>query len=142
MRTIVRLFGIFAIAVSLAGCGFFDSGTNWQFGDFQIGWIDTRSNSSLSYRLDSSSSIGIVGACVFAAGANDQYVVVAQRPVSSPATVNYYLLSRARYDPQQDPEKALTGPLSASAYRTLSQQLSLPMIQLVIPEAVCGGAAA
>lgn len=142
MTPTVRRLVVAIAAASLASCGLFDSGTSWRSDHFQVGWIDTHSNSDLSYRLGSSSSIGIVDACVFAAGANDQYVVVKQRPLSAPTTVSYYVLSKAGYDPRRDRGLALTGPLSESAYRALSGRLSFPPVEPVIPEAVCGGSAA
>jgi hypothetical protein len=125
----------------MSGCGFFDSGTSWQSGQFLVRWIDTHSNSNLSYRFDSFSSIGIVDACVFAVGANGQYLVVKQRPLSRPGTVNYYVLSKARYDPHKDPRQALTGPLTEMDYRALSGRLLLPAMESVIPEAACGRSA-
>ncbi|MDH5821891.1 hypothetical protein QFW77_02630 [Luteimonas sp. RD2P54] len=138
-RTIVRILLLVIVAASGTSCGLFDSGTSWESDQFRIGWIDTHSTSDLSYRLDDYSSIGIVDACVFAAGANDQYVVVKQRPVSAPGIINYYVLSRVEYDPLGDLRRALTGPISEAAYRELSLRFSLPTVAPVVPEVVCGG---
>ncbi|MDR2874577.1 MAG: hypothetical protein LBV44_01425 [Methylobacillus sp.] len=134
----ITLFAIAATAIS--GCDLLDSGLRWKSGKFEIGWKNIHSDSSLIYRLDATNTINIVTACVFAAGVNDQYIVVEQHPLSNPATLNYYVLAKALYDPEQrSNDEALAGPLTEDAYREMSTRLALPKLESVIPESECRG---
>jgi len=129
-----------ALVVSLTGCGLFDSGSNWKSGRYEVLWIDLHSDSHLAYRLDSSTSIEIVESCVFAAGANDQYIAVKQRQSGSTAVPMYYVVSKADYDPSQEPGRAVIGPLSEAEFERLGKRLVLPALE-PISEAACKVAA-
>ncbi|WP_158881843.1 hypothetical protein [Rhodanobacter sp. L36] len=77
MSHVMRLVILVTVAAMLCSC-LFDSDCSWHSGRFEIGWIDVVESSQLTYQDDSGGSISIVGPCVFAAGANDQFVVVKQ----------------------------------------------------------------
>ena len=131
---------VLALSTLLSACSLFDSGSNWKSGKFEVIWIDMHSDSHLAYRLDSSTSIGITESCVFAAGANEQYVVVEQRPKNSHTTA-FFVVTKKMFNPSSDNSKAIAGPLSGTELRALRKAVTLPRLESVIPEAVCKTAA-
>jgi hypothetical protein len=136
MKSSLRRAVLVMVPSLLCSCNLFDGGTSWRSGRFQVEWVDVAPSNHLAYRLDSGDSIGIVGACVFAAGANAKYVVVRQRPALHPATVRYFILPAAGFDPLH-PQKHLIGPLTASAYGALAMRLPLPPLVRVVPHSAC-----
>jgi len=124
----------------LSGCGLFDSGSFWRAEQFEVIWIDLHSDSHLAYRIDSSTTIGIVDSCVFAAGANEQYIAVKQRPFDDRSTV-YYVIEKAKYNPSRVSPDAIIGPLSETEFQALGRGFPLPVLELLIPEAACNTAA-
>src|SRR6185369_15152991 len=105
MRTSHVVF-VATIAAVASGCGAFDSDSTWKSGPYEVIWLDAPSDSHLSYRADSSSLIQLVGACVVAAGANEQFVVVEQRPKSGEDKASYFIVSKSQYNPSKKPEDA------------------------------------
>ena len=140
MKFLIKLSALGVIASLLCSCSVFDSGTSWHSGRFQVQWIDVASSSHLSYRLDSNDSIGIVSACVFAAGASRDYVVVEQAAKSQSAPVSYYVLPKAGFNPLY-PRQRLVGPLSASAYHAMAKRASLPAMARVVSPDTCSASA-
>ena len=126
------------IAILLAGCGLFDSGSNWRSGKFEVIWIDVHTDSHLAYRLDSTTSIGVVESCVIAAGANEKYIVVKQIRAGH---VNYYAAEKAKFSPLKDSRDAINGPLTQAAYESLGNTIALPALESVLPVSACGTAA-
>ncbi|MDR2219245.1 MAG: hypothetical protein LBE24_01545 [Methylobacillus sp.] len=143
MKVRTSIFLLTIIAAAISGCDLLESGTHWKSDKFEVGWTDIRSNSNLFYRMDNNAdSVSIVTACVFAAGANEQYIVVKQHPASDPATLNYYVLAKALYDPtERDHSESLAGPLTEEAYREMATRLALPELESVISESECRGSA-
>jgi hypothetical protein len=129
------------LSALLAGCALFDSGTYWRADQFEVIWIDLQSDSHLAYRLDSTTSIGITEGCVFAAGANEQYVVVKQRPATRVATTVFYVVAKEKFNPSRDNSAAVIGPLSELEFGALGKTVVLPALEIIIPEAVCKTAA-
>ena len=131
----------FALAISatafLAGCGAFDSDSTWQSGPFEVIWIDQPSDSHLSYRVDSSSLIQIVGACIVAAGANEQLVLVEQRPQTGEDRASYFIVSKAKYDHSKAPAEAMVGPLSEAELKVEASRTILPTLKEVMPSSMC-----
>jgi len=138
MRTAITAI---ALGTVLTGCGLFDSGSNWSSGPFEILRIDKHSDSHLAYRIDSTTSTRIVESCVFAAGANEQFVAVKQRRPGFTASVAYYVVVKAKYNPSREPREAVVGPLSGAEFKALGRSLALPALEPVIPEAACNTAA-
>ncbi|MGO1001170.1 hypothetical protein [Lysobacter sp. CA196] len=59
-----------AAALVVAGCGLCDSRVEWESGSYAVVWIDEPSNSKLSYRIHSDTSVPVVDACVSAIADN------------------------------------------------------------------------
>lgn len=137
MRTPVTAL---VLSVILAACSLFDSGSNWKSDQFEVLWIDLHSDSHLAYRLDSTTSIGITEGCVFAAGANEQYVVVEQWPENSARTA-FYVVAKGTFNPSRDNTKAVFGPFSELELRAFGKTVALPALESVMPAAVCRTAA-
>jgi hypothetical protein len=140
MKRLFQLMVLTVLASLVCSCNLFDSGTSWHSDRFQVEWVDTAVSSHLAYRLQSGDSIGIVEACVFAAGSNKHYVVVEQRPLQQPSVRLYYVLSTAGFNPLY-PKQQLRGPLNSSAYDALAKRLSLPSLQRVVPQNTCSASA-
>lgn len=133
---VFRTWLFIIVLPGLSGCSLFDSGTEWKSGSFEVLWIDLTSDSHLAYRLSETTSIQIVGSCVFAAGANAEYVVAKQRPNGTLAT-NFYVVPIKKYSPSADTRKIVIGPLSESEYREYGKENDLPILTDVLPESVC-----
>jgi hypothetical protein len=136
MRSLLAASSALTIAL-MSSCGLFDSGTNWRSGQFEVLWIDVDSQSSLVYRLDGSSSIGIVGPCVFAAGANVEFVAVEQMPPDRREGIKYFVISKASYDPVHERGDAVVGPLSGEDFRAIGARVHLPPLKEFMSERVC-----
>jgi hypothetical protein len=132
----LRTRALFLISFAIGGCSLFDSGTEWEFGNFEVLWIDLTSSSHLAYRLSSTTSIQIVESCVFEAGANSKRIVVKQRPNGSSVT-NFYVVQIDKYAPEKDIKSSVIGPLSESEYRALSQEMPMPAFTKIFSETVC-----
>lgn len=140
MKRSFQLMVLTVLASLVCSCNLFDSGISWHSGRFQVEWVDTAPSSHLAYRLQSGDSLGIVEACVLAAGSDKRYVVVEQRPLQQPSVQLYYVLSTAGFNPLY-PKQQLRGPLDLPAYDVLAKQLSLPSLQRVVPQSTCSASA-
>lgn len=118
----------------LPGCGLFDSGRLWRSSAFEVLWIDLPSNSHLAYRIDSTPTTEVVGACITAAEGNDQYAVVKRM---GRVGEGYYVIAKDSYASSATPAAAITGPLSEAALRGYKANSPLPALTDVLPAAAC-----
>jgi hypothetical protein len=130
----------FLFAAVLSGCGAFDSGSTWRSGQFEVIWLDEPSDSHLSYRVNSSSLIQLVGPCIVAAGASEQFVVVEQRPPKGAGEASYFIVSKTQYKPSMEPRSATVGPLSVAELKSEASRSALPELQEIMPPSMCRSA--
>ncbi len=103
-------------------------------------WIDLFNQAHLAHRVDESVSSGITEPCVTAVGSNAAVVVAERIPPGSKAS-EFYVVYKSRFDWSKPESAWLKGPLSASTYTALKAHQAMPELKVVVPRAVCEGAA-
>ncbi len=100
-------------------------------GDFFLGAVDYELNATcLYYRLDHGNAIGVVPAAAFAAGFNDDYIIVAQHPVGrahqpNKMVTNYYIVPIDVVNDHWVAESAI-GPLTLKEFGEKRNELRIP----------------
>ena len=120
----------------LSGCGLSDSGTEWKSGPFEVVWVDLVSNRHLAYRLSSSVTLEVVGACVIGVGANEKYISV-ERVTPNSSSTTYFVVSRTDYDPKAEKSAAVRGPFSRAEFDQTKQGLAVPEPREILPQTTC-----
>jgi hypothetical protein len=118
-------------AISLSGCGLFDSGIVWRDGRYALMWIDLPDEVTLSYRLGEGGSLPLVAPRVFAVGANERYVVAKQHPAGDRKITNYFIIDREK-DDIRSLESSVTGPMTEREFQALATELALPPFSRVL----------
>jgi hypothetical protein len=118
-----------SILFVLAACGFVTDET--LVGRYHLVAVDSRDEMSLCWSLDSGDCVGdgFPPPTLFAAGFNDNYVVVAVHPDEKKTIAQfYYIVREARYEKNQyGPHyKELVGPLPKNEYDMARRRLALP----------------
>jgi hypothetical protein len=119
------------IAILSSGC-YFDSGTPWKSGKYELLWIDKPDDVFLSYDLGAGSSSLRIESTVFAVGSDEHYVVAQQHPHGVKSITNYYILDIARDSRRAEPRDVVEGPMTEVAFRERSAQLKLPPFSKVL----------
>ncbi|GAB6197323.1 hypothetical protein PAGU2595_026500 [Lysobacter xanthus] len=140
MGRLGRLAVTLSAAVALAGCGLFDSGIEWEDGPFVVIWIDLFEQAHLAHRIDKTTSSSVTEPCVTAVGSNAA-VVVAERIPPGSRVSEFYVVYKSRFEWSKPESAWMTGPLSAPAYAALKAREPMPELNVVVPRAVCEGAA-
>lgn len=115
----------------LAGCDALSPDTYWSSGDYELIAVDTKGQMMLAVDLHNGGSIGIVGATVFALGADDHYIVVKQHPAKDAfghfdQDVTHYFIVTRLPGTAEEKEKGVRGPLSKDEFDGLAVSNSLP----------------
>ena len=126
---------VLALALSLGGCGAFDSGTSWHSANYRVVWIDQPSESVLGYEMGGSSSIRIAEPCVFAVGENEAFISFTRLPHAGDPLV--YALGKAKYDPSRDPAAAIEGPFDEAEFERIAQSRGFPHMRQLFDPARC-----
>jgi hypothetical protein len=123
--------GLMLIACSLllSSCfGLFDHGTEWRSGPYGLAWVDDPGDVTLSYDVGKGGWAILVDSCVFAVGANQQYVVAKQHPGGDKTITNYFIVEIRAGLPVRDriSKNAVIGPLDEKAFLQKAAELTLP----------------
>ena len=121
-ETMKSLSLIVILSIALSAC---DSGVEWSEGEYEVHWIDTSQNRSLARKIDSSSSIGRVGAEVIAVGSNDKHVVAKQRSIGT-NSISYFVINKAKDGKLLNQDEITEGPFSEKRFLELQKELGLP----------------
>jgi hypothetical protein len=113
---------ILLCSLVIVGC---DSGVLWRDPPYQVQWIDTSDNRTLSYDLGNGGSIGRVDAEVIAVGSNELYIVAKQR-LTYQNTIKYYYIERSKDHKHQNGYEITQGPFNEKEFSELSAKLNLP----------------
>lgn len=108
--------------VLLCSC---DSGVEWRDKPYQVIWIDTGDNRTLSHEITENASIGRVDAEVVAVGSDDKYVVAKQKPIGGGA-ISYFYIDREKDGRYLNADEITEGPFSEAQFIQLKAQLGLP----------------
>ncbi len=124
-----RVAAIFIASLALAACSKWAIDTEWKSGKFRLIAIDTQSQMSL---IHEDSSVSLVGPTVFAAGADEKYIVLKQHPALDDsgtkfdrAITSYFIVGR---------DKSVRGPLKKEEFDRLAASLSLPPFSKVFDD--------
>jgi hypothetical protein len=113
-------------ALLLSACGLFDYGIEWRSGPYGLVWVDLPSEVSLSYDMGSGSWATIVEPCVFAVGANQEYIVAKQHPGGNKSITNYFIVNIRAGAPKADWKEGVIGPLAEKDFEERSATMKLP----------------
>lgn len=113
---------VLAIAFVLSAC---DHGEKWRDGPYEVSWIDTESNRTLSYDLGNDTSIGRVEAEVIAVGSNKNYIVAKQKVIGS-NSIAYYFIERKKDNKYFNGNEIAKGPFTESHFLEIKSELDLP----------------
>ncbi len=119
MKTLSK---IILLSVVLSAC---DYGVEWREGEYEVHWINSSHNRTLARKIDSSSSIGRVGAEVIAVGSNDKFVVAKQKDIDS-NSVSYFVINKAKDGKFLNQAEITEGPFSEKRFLELQKDLGLP----------------
>ena len=125
-RGAILLFGL-----ALNSCSLFDGGTPWRDGKYALLWIDEPDEVELAYDEGNGGWSALVDPRVFAAGSDERYVVVKQHPRGDRSITNYFIVDRRLYA-KKNPNRAVTGPFTASEFESRQRQLQLPGFTTVL----------
>ncbi len=117
---------IAATLLFFAGCGVFDSGTEWRGGPYILTWIDDPANVTLNYVLGRSDSVGRIDAQVFAVGWDNRYLVAKQHPNGNKSVTNYFFIEAAKDGKYAHPPKVVSGPFTEAEFAQKKNELNLP----------------
>ncbi|MDR2809097.1 MAG: DUF3997 domain-containing protein [Tannerellaceae bacterium] len=85
----------------------------------------------LCYKLENGDYIGVAGSTVFAAGYNDDFIIVKQHPLScltmnvNRNVTNYYIIP-LKYKVHDWPYENRIGPLSEKEFQAKRKELKIP----------------
>lgn len=102
-----------------------DYGVLWKESPYQVQWIDTKENRTLTYDLGNGHSIERVEAEILAVGINERYVVAKQRKMGS-ETINYFYIERNKDHQYKNDNEITQGPFSINEFIELKKVLGLP----------------
>lgn len=102
-----------------------DSGVEWRDRPYEVIWIDTGDNRTLSHEISENASIGRVEAEVIAVGSSDKYVVAKQKPIGG-GSVAYFYIDREKDDKYLNADEITEGPFSEARFIQLKTELGLP----------------
>jgi len=118
----MRLFFLIACLL-LSAC---DSNVLWEDNPYEVHWIDTDDNITLSIRLDNNSgTIGRVNAKVIAVGSDEKFVVAKQKDANS-GSIYYYYLEKSKDNAYLNLSEITKGPFLEKEYLELKTKLNLP----------------
>jgi hypothetical protein len=124
-RTIPIVLAI-SYALLISGCSLFDSGVEWRSGPYALTWIDLPNEVTLSYDMGRGAWSTLIGAQVFAVGANEQYVIAKQHPNGMKDITNYFIVEMRVGQSWAAMKDAVMGPLSEESFREKAATLKLP----------------
>ena len=110
----------------LTACGLFDSGTEWRGGPYELTWIDTGENVSISYSLGDGTAIDRIKPTVFAVGWDGRYLVAKQHPGNDRKVTNYYIIDSKKDGRLRSPSEVVDGPLSQVEFSRKAAMQGLP----------------
>jgi hypothetical protein len=138
------LRGAFAIglAFALAGCFAFSAYDEPFVGPYRLLAVDTMEDMILCRAVDDGGSCGGDGLpdqTIFAAGADDRYIVLARHPRHWPDPANraiseFYYVVRAADEATRGPEGHVHGPFDSTQFASEVQRLHLPGFSKVLEE--------
>lgn len=137
MKTLRTVF-CGALALTLAGCGLFDSRELWSSGNYVVLWIDAPDRAHLAYRVGPGTSMGISDPCVSAVAENARYIAVEQRPPGSTQPPMYLVYAKQAPTPREPPVKEVGRLAQRNDYEVMAALLELPPMQRWGGEHVCG----
>lgn len=117
---------------ALTGCGLFDSGVEWSGDPYELHWIDTADNVTVSYKLNGNDSIGRITRTVYAVGWDGRYLVARQHPNGDKAINNFYIIDSSKDFPTQNASAAVIGPLREDEFEQRVRELHLPAFTKVL----------
>ncbi len=144
MRSAVRAMLAIAMSVALSSCLFEAFGFVHDqplSGPYRLVAVDTREDMTVCRSLEGGDCLGdgLPGRTVFAAGANDRYLVIARHPSvfgepMNKAVTEYYVVERSpdEADPASRPE--VFGPFDQAEFDARVRELSLPEFTIVFDD--------
>lgn len=123
---------LLACTVLLSGCFAFSAYDKTIDGPYRLVAIDTMDQMSVSYDLGDGSSIGRIGATVFAVGWSKEFIVAKRHPSNNKETTEYFYLTRSSDSKYADPSVSVTGPLTEAEFNVRRKGLGLPEFTMEI----------
>lgn len=140
---------VWAAGLMLVGCSPFSGFVHDETldGPYRLVAVDTMEEMSICRSIPDGSGDcvgdGLPSDTVFAAGANEQYLVAARRPTrepfgetpKNPGITEYYYVIRAADEATRGlPERNIVGPLNEKEFNRAKQELKLPKFSRVFEE--------
>lgn len=122
-KTIIYILGIFT-AVSHYSCNGLESEHITERYFFVA--VDTRENMSLGYSVsdDNSSFVDVVRETVFAAGYDDNFIILKQHPRNNRSIINYYIVPIYK-EFTSSPERGVIGALTLEQFNEKRKDLNI-----------------
>jgi hypothetical protein len=126
-----RALFILCFSITLiTACNEWSIDTCWESDGYRLIAIDARSQMSLIFEGDN--GLGLVGATIFAVGADAKHIVLKQHPASNPGATSFdrsitnYFIIEKRSGSFKDREAGVRGPLTKEQFERQASTLSLP----------------
>ena len=125
------------LLLAVTSCGLFDSHHETIKGKYNVGWIDTQENRSISYALDEDDFGGVekIGPSVRRWGANDRFII-AERTMfnrahndKTPTITTYYIIDMEIESPYDN--KDVIGPLSSADFEKMKSKLEIQNLAFI-----------
>ena len=118
------------LAFGFCACSRYALDTEWSSEEYRLIWIDSPVERCLVYDGANRHDLCLVEASIFAVGANERHIVVAQHPTKGfgydGSITNYYIVDRIQRVVYSDRTNGVRGPLTRDQFLTLTTNLSLP----------------
>jgi hypothetical protein len=124
------LFTLFLFSALLTSCNEWWIDTCWESDGYRLIAIDARSQMSLISEEDK--GLILIGATIFAVGADAKHIVLKQHPASDLGATSFdrsitnYFIVEKRSGSFKDREAGVRGPLTKEEFERLASTLSLP----------------
>jgi len=121
------------IMLTLPSCWIFDNDFDTIYREYNIGWVDGKSNQVICKALTAGGHGGetLIQEYVFAVGHNERFIIAKQHPfnngVLDTKTTNYFII-----DMEQNPyagQEGIYGPLSKPLFDSMRQQWKIADIK-------------
>ena len=122
------------VALGIAAACFPGDGGRRELDDSYVLWaVDARSDMALWYHTPRLDGLMRVPPTVFAAGWDTRHVIAKRHPNGARAVTEYYIIERAKDSAARGNGEAVTGPLTAAAFRGARTRLGVaPALEFTV----------
>jgi hypothetical protein len=118
----------------MTGCDALWPDTYWRSERYVVLAVDSPEQMSLAFDTgEGAGALVLVGATIFAVGADERYIVVKQHPNPDGSSgsldrsvTNYYVVTRTQSTHFSDRERGVRGPMTQTEFEALCQVQALP----------------